>query len=40
MLKFLRVLNKYTLTETGISLKPILEAMKTWGEAYQMKLSQ
>lgn len=31
---------QYTLTETGISLKPILEAMKTWGEAYQMKLSQ
>ena len=31
---------EYTLTETGISLKPILEAMKTWGEAYQMKLSQ
>lgn len=31
---------EYTLTETGISLKPILETMKTWGEAYQMKLSQ
>ncbi|MCH4206897.1 MAG: helix-turn-helix transcriptional regulator [Solobacterium sp.] len=26
---------EYTLTKTGYSLKPILDAMKTWGEQYQ-----
>lgn len=27
---------EYTLTDTGYSLRPILSAMKTWGEAYQV----
>lgn len=26
---------EYTLTELGSSLKPILDAMRIWGEAYQ-----
>lgn len=26
---------EYTLTETGYSLKPVLDAMTTWGAAYQ-----
>ena len=26
---------EYTLTELGYSLKPILDAMRTWGEAYK-----
>ena len=26
---------EYTLTETGYSLKPILDAMKEWGLVYQ-----
>ena len=26
---------EYTLTETGYSLKPILDAMRNWGEAYK-----
>ena len=26
---------EYTLTETGYSLKPILDAMSAWGEAYK-----
>ena len=26
---------EYTLTETGYSLKPILDAMYSWGEQYQ-----
>ena len=26
---------EYTLTETGYSLKPILDAMKDWGVVYQ-----
>ena len=26
---------EYTLTELGYSLKPILEAMRVWGEHYQ-----
>lgn len=29
---------EYTLTETGHSLKPILDAMGEWGEQYQLKL--
>lgn len=28
---------EYTLTETGLSLKPILDAMYAWGEAYKSK---
>lgn len=28
---------EYTLTETGYSLKPILDAMATWGVAYKKK---
>ncbi|MVX66760.1 transcriptional regulator [Clostridium chromiireducens] len=29
----------YTLTETGYSLKPILDSMNAWGTSYKMKLS-
>lgn len=25
----------YTLTETGMSLRPVLDAMQSWGEAYK-----
>lgn len=28
---------EYTLTELGYSLKPILDAMRIWGEDYQAK---
>ena len=28
---------EYTLTETGHSLKPILDAMSSWGEQYKTK---
>lgn len=28
---------EYTLTELGRSLKPILDAMQTWGEEYRAK---
>ena len=28
---------EYTLTETGYSLKPVLDAMSTWGADYQAK---
>lgn len=28
---------EYTLTETGYSLKPILDAMSKWGEEYKSK---
>lgn len=28
---------EYTLTETGYSLKPILEAMVAWGTEYKLK---
>ena len=28
---------EYTLTETGYSLKPVLDALWTWGEGYQAK---
>lgn len=30
---------EYTLTEIGYSLKPILDAMTTWGSTYQSKNS-
>lgn len=30
----------YTLTEVGHSLKPILDAMWAWGEAYKEKFSE
>ena len=30
---------EYTLTETGLSLKPILDSMVLWGEDYKEKLS-
>lgn len=26
---------EYTLTETGMSLRPVLDAMQSWGEAYR-----
>ena len=29
---------EYTLTETGYSLKPILDAMLVWGENYKKKV--
>lgn len=29
---------EYTLTEAGYSLKPILDAMWNWGEAYKAKI--
>ena len=29
---------EYTLTELGYSLKPILDAMWTWGEGYKSRL--
>ena len=28
---------EYTLTETGCSLKPVLDALSQWGEAYKRK---
>lgn len=28
---------EYTLTETGYSLKPVLDAMSAWGEVYKAK---
>ena len=31
---------EYTLTDLGYSLKPILDAMWTWGEDYQEKMGQ
>lgn len=31
---------EYTLTETGYSLKPILDAMAIWGKEYQHKRGQ
>lgn len=30
---------EYTLTETGYSLKPILDSMSAWGENYKSKCS-
>lgn len=31
---------EYTLTETGYSLKPILDAMWSWGENYKLKIAE
>ena len=31
---------EYTLTELGYSLKPILDAMWTWGEEYKSRLQK
>ena len=31
---------EYTLTEEGLSLAPVIEAMKTWGENYQALVAQ
>ena len=28
---------EYTLTETGMSLRPVLDAMQSWGESYEEK---
>lgn len=28
---------EYTLTDTGLSLKPVLDAMRDWGEEYKVK---
>lgn len=30
---------EYSLTELGLSLKPILDAMQNWGESYKESLS-
>ena len=31
---------EYTLSELGYSLSPVLEAMRSWGEAYQARTSR
>lgn len=31
---------EYTLTETGYSLKPVLDAMQNWGKEYQEKVEK
>ena len=31
---------EYSLTDVGYSLKPILDAMWTWGEEYQKKMKE
>ena len=31
---------EYSLTDVGYSLKPLLDAMWTWGEEYQMKMEK
>ena len=31
---------EYSLTDVGYSLKPILDAMLTWGEEYQKKMEE
>ena len=31
---------EYSLTDVGYSLKPILDAMWTWGEEYRMKMEK
>lgn len=30
---------EYTLTDTGYSLKPILDSMQNWGEKYKVNIS-
>lgn len=30
---------EYTLTDLGLSLKPVLDAMKKWGEEYKEQIS-
>jgi DNA-binding HxlR family transcriptional regulator len=29
---------EYTLTETGYSLKPVLDSMRVWGEEYKQRI--
>ena len=31
---------EYSLTDVGYSLKPILDAMQTWGEEYQKRMEK
>lgn len=31
---------EYTLTELGLSLKPILDSMLKWGEEYKVKINE
>lgn len=31
---------EYTLTDTGYSLKPVLDAMWSWGEDYKLKIAE
>ena len=31
---------EYTLTETGYSVKPVLDAMSSWGESYKAKQAE
>lgn len=31
---------EYTLTETGYSLKPVLNSMQIWGEQYQVEMQR
>lgn len=31
---------EYTLTELGMSLQPVLLAMATWGQSYQLEMAQ
>ena len=31
---------EYTLTDTGYSLKPVLDVLRHWGEAYQIKMNK
>ncbi len=30
---------EYSLTDTGMSLKPILDALQSWGEEYKLKIT-
>ena len=31
---------EYSLTEIGMSLKPVIESLREWGSAYQQKVNQ
>ena len=31
---------EYTLTELGLSLKPILDSMSKWGDEYKVKITE